>query len=313
MEELRINSPYCQALNDLFEHFDINSVLKTLRDKMYQSYTQSYMTHVAFIDDEDDMSVEQALKESEEQSLNENSKQKVTVYPVKYTIERITNGSIPDMKLSQFKTVDNNGIKSIEIDDIPEFWIQPVFSYVPDVYMNIRIVDDLMKEYGYIRVRQQKKTDENGRQWWFVIYNPDPRGMEDIRHRLSMFYLLHYTPEFNRDSILENGLLPSHGGRTYTYPDKRVFFYAAKKTFDIHIDPFVLPEKMTKMMKSVARSTKKKHPDWSGYFDVFELNTGKLPENVKVYWDPNAQSCMYLNIPIPADYLILREEESRMF
>lgn len=305
-EELKILSPYSQVINDLFENFDINSVSKKLRDAMYQSYTEEYMTSLDFIKSKDDF--KDFLEQNKKNLIKENKENGVVVYPVKEVVRRITT-AIPLIKEEQFITVVHNQIYSIKVVKIPEFWVQPTFTYIPDVYMNLRILDDKMNAYGYIRVRQQRKKDNEGRQWWFAIYNPDPSCSENMRDEIDGFFrLFHYAPEIFRDDILEKGLVPSYGGRTYLYPDKRVFFYAGDKK-----KPYRLTTEFQNMMLAISFKTRKKYPMWSGYYDVFELDMDKLPANVKIFWDPNADDCVYFNIPILPDYLILREDKSRTF
>ena len=313
LEELKVNSPFCQALTDLFDNFNINAISWQERDALYKSYTNDYLYNISLVDDEDDKNIEDLLDDTKKMFLKESEEHGIDVYPVKYTIERITNGDISALKPEQFKTVTNNGIDSIQVSDIPEFWIQPVFSYIPDVHMNLRILDEQMEAYGYVRVRHKRVQDSHKHSWWILIYNPDPRGMEDIRKFLRKFRMFHFSPEFNRDSILENGLLPSKGGRTYTYPDARVFFYTPPYYLKPWQDPFSFPKRFKQMMQSIARKTKTKHSDWSGYFDVFELDTSEVPANAKTYWDPNMEHCIYLNIHIEPEWIKLLEDETMTF
>ena len=295
MEEITIQSPYCQAMNDFMDNFDINSVPEKDRQWMFVSYTQEYLDSISGEDDTEDVQDVQA-------ALNEGLGEKLAkrVRPVREVIELLL-GMFEHMKDIQFRTVTNNGIKSVKLDNVPVFWIQPVGIYVPDSEMNLHIIDEKMAEFGYIRVRLQKKTDLDRKTWFFVIYNPNPKFMEDVRNNIEAFGFYHLSPEFNHDSIMENGLEPSHGGRTYTYPDKRVFFYVMYKKHE-YTPAFV------RMMTSVSRSTRKKNPYFSGIFNAYKLDVSKLPKDVKMFWDPNAQDCVYFNIPIPADWLIWENE-----
>lgn len=305
MEELRINSPYCQAIVDLLDNFDINSIPDEDLEWMYRSYTDSYMTSLEFIEPDDN--IKDIVKDSKKSILKEQKENGVRIYPVSEVVERLTS-SLP-MKKKQFITVSNNGIENLEIDMIPDFWVQPIAVSVPNVYMNLGIVDERMMGYGYVRVRKTKKVDKNGKVWWFVIYNPDPRGAENIRDIIEDFCrFLHLTPNFNTASILKNGLRTSKGGRVYTYPDERVFFYAPSFK-----NPFNYTNEFRTMMRSISRHTKKEHPEWDGYFDVIELMIREIPEDIKVFWDPNRTDCVYLNIPIEPKYLKLRKERSVKF
>lgn len=306
MEELRINSPYCQALNDLFEHFDINSVPKKLRDRMHQSFTKTYMSTLDFIDSGED-TIEDFIEQGKK-ILKESKENGLDVFPLKEAVSQVIN-RIPMIETIQFKTVSNNGIESLSIDNVPDFWVQPAFSFIPDVYMNLSIVDEIMSYYGYIRVRKTRKLDKEGRSWWYIVYNPDPKDAENVyRLLVKNHILLHLTPDFNTQSILQNGLIPSHGGRTYEYPDERVFFYVTD-----YYHPFKFKYKFKRMMGGITKKEKANHPQWDEYFDIFELLLHEMPADTKIYWDPNAQDGVYLKLPIQPKYLDLHKDRRQKF
>ena len=183
-----------------------------------------------------------------------------------------------------------------------------MFVIVPDSNINVRILDDKMNECGYVNVRKQLRFDSEQRRWWFSIYNPNPKFMDDIRDNLDRNRLFHYTPEFNRDSIIDSGLIPSNGGRTYLYPDKRVFFEVTSMS-----NPYKFNIEYLKMMHGISEKTHKNEYMFSGYFDCFELDISKLPDNVKIYWDPNHRDGVYINCHIEPEWLIFREKRSRTF
>lgn len=295
IEEIKLQSPYCQALNDFMSDFDINSVPKKEREWMFVSYTQEYLDSVSVEDDsEEEIHVEDVLNEGLASELAKR------VRPVREVIELLTE-MFERMKDIQFRTVSNNGIQSIKMENIPVFWIQPVGVYIPDSEMNLHIIDEKMTEFGYVRVRYQKKFDQNRNPWYFVIYNPNPKFMKDVRNNIDAFGFYHLSPEFNHDSIMEDGLKTSRGGRTYTYPDERVFFYVMYKKHE-YTPAFV------RMMTAISKNIKKKEPYFSGIFNVYKLNVDMLPADVKMFWDPNAQDCVYFNVPIPADALTWTKE-----
>lgn len=162
-----------------------------------------------------------------------------------------------------------------------------------------------MKQGGYVRTRCTLHKEKNDREWYFVVYNPDTKYLKSVRDLLLYDRFIHYSPEFNRDDILETGLVPSNGGRTYTYPDERVFFYVYSSGG--------LSDSYRKMMRAISTKEKQRDSSFSGYFDCYELDTRKLPESVKIYYDPNADDCVFLTTHIKPEWLILKERYSRMF
>lgn len=302
LKEFEILSVNDAVFKDAFKNFDINKIPKDTRDVLYKSYTNSYMMSIECDDEE---TAKEILAESADTRKKHEDIIEKSLYPLKDVVEGLT-GMIPEMRPEQFITFKINGIESLKIIDIPNFWVQPVISFVPDKAMNIAIINEMMTDYGYINVRQYKQTDEENREWWVVIYNPNPKFMKDVRNILRVVRLIHYSPEFNRDDILENGLLPSKGGRTYLYPDERVFFYVTNMRLE-------LSGRYISMMKNISKKVKKEHRDFSGYFDMFELMTDRLPENVKILYDPNMDSCVYLSVNVPAEWLVFDENFSREF
>lgn len=302
MEELKLYDDTAIAVIHSLESFDINDVPKSVRDRLYKSYADDFLFSKEYY--EPGMTVQDILNESVPVRRNDVVDTK-HVTPVKELIESLV-GILSDADVDQFRTITINGIESMHIQDAPEFWIQPVYGFIPNQKLNIDIIDHEMKEGGYVRVRTTEHVEnDTGRKWYFVVYNPDTKYLKSVRELLRTARLFHYTPEFNRDDILETGLVPSKGGRTFMYPDERVFFYV--NAFPGLSDSYI------KMMSSTSKKIKKKDSSFSGYFDLFELNIDKLPESIKIYYDPNAKDCVFVTHHIEPEWIDLRENLSREF
>ena len=288
--ELKLYDDNCPAIQNLLDTFNINEIPEYKRNLMWKSYVTSFLTSQYDYNPD----IKKVLRESKE--LHENKKIARRVLPVKEVAKRLS-GTIDGLETEQFKTVSHNGIDSVQINDVPNFWIQPIATYIPDAdEMNIHIIDDKMEGYGYIRVRTTEQYEKNGRKWYFLIYNPDSRFMPDVRSMLRKASLVHYAPEKFHDDILEDGLIPSRGGRTYLYPNERVFFYIREPNG-------VLDDDFIKMMCGISRKERRKDPMMSNIFDCWKLLMNKVPEEAKVYYDPNAEECVYLTIHIELEWL----------
>lgn len=310
MEELRLYSPFSPVIDDLERHAAeyINSFSDSEREEMYKSYTDDYIQNRE--DYEFGDTVEKLLEESEnDRNTSKRSgsafDDKKKIYPVKFVIEHIT-GVYNALKKEQFSTICHNNIRSIKISDIPEFWIQPIVSYIPDEGINIRIIDDELNSYNYVRTRLSAFKDKNGNRWFFAVYNPNPKYMPDVREQLLLDRLIHYSPEYNHDDIMDTGLIPSKGGRTYMYPDERVFFY-------VYATHGSLDPKYVNMMSGISNKIKKNDNTFSGIFNCYELDVRKIPKDVKILYDPNADNCVYLNIHIQPEWIKYQEDMWREF
>lgn len=291
--ELKLYDAYCPAVQDWLDTFDINTVPNYMRNRLWKSYESDFLlTHYDY---EDGMTAKQIIKESRE--LYENTKKPRRVYAVKDVIRNIT-GVIGDLKEEQFRTVSHNGIDSLWIKDVPNFWIQPVYGYIPDADdLNIHVIDSKMLTYGYVRVRTSEQYEKrNERKWWLLVYQPDPKYMPDVRHMITQANLLHFSPEKYHDDIREEGLIPSRGGRTYLYPNERIFFYVRN-----NVNP--LEDAFMDMMRGIYRKEKRKDPMMSNIYDCWRLLMKKVPQSAKVYYDPNEDECIYLTIHIEPEWL----------
>lgn len=286
--ELMLYRPDCKAITDWFDSFDINTVPEKVRDEMYCSYDEAYMIAFPYYDD-----IETYLKESCDFSDDENYQ----VSPVKKVLENIT-AAVSYIKKEQLFTTFNNKIWSIGLANIPDFWVAPVCGYAPETGHNMDIIDQLMEDDGYVCVMKKEIRDREGRSWFKFLYNPDPKFAKNIRDVISVNKLVHFSQDFNAENIVKHGLIPSYGDRTFTYPDERVFFY-------IWNEPAVRPgRRFRRMMHTVSEEIKKNFPEFSRKFCMFRLKRGVLPDDVKVYYDPNAPDCVYLNIQIKPEWLV---------
>lgn len=279
----------------------INSFTKEERDEMYQSYYDDFLMNENKTGDF--RTVEKILESSGRhgRSGRNITERHRAVTPVSIVVEEMT-GEFNDLQKRQFRTIKHNGIESVNISRIPEFWIQPVAAYIPDKSVNLDIIDSKMEGYGYVRTRLTEVRDEDRRQWYFAVYNPNPEYMPDVRSQIRNYRLLHFSHEKNHDSIMETGLVSSTGGRTYMYPDKRVFFYVYPLKRGEYSDSF------RKMMGGIARKEIKADRDFSGIFNCYELDLDSVPENIRILYDPNAEDCIYLNAHIEPEWFKYKED-----
>lgn len=306
--ELKLYDDKCVAVERAMKEFNINRIPIATRNRLYKSYRDDFL----FAQEEFDFdkTVEEILNEKYPDSkyIREANGRDVVdikhIIPVKKMIQTIT-GILNDVKDTQFKTVSHNGIESLSIRNAPAFWVQPMYGLIPNKPLNLDIIDYEMSQGGYVRTRCTPHKEKNSREWYFVVYNPDTKYLKSVRDLLLYDRFIHYSPEFNRDDILETGLVPSKGGRTYTYPDNRVFFYVYSYGG--------LSDSYKNMIRGISTKEKQRDYTFSGYFDCFELNTEKLPDNVKIYYDPNADDCVFLTIHIKPEWLIFKEKFSRIF
>lgn len=308
LEEYRLFEPNGPEVEAMMQ-FDINVIPKTMREKIYSSYVDMYMDrYMCFRDWDPTITIKQALEESYKHPKR-SQKSKATYARVESSVTVVQNllKKYMFMHELQFKTYFNNNVYSLSVDCVPIWWVEPILSIIPDFPYNVDILDKEMSNYGYDKVRQQKKKDKDGNSWYYVVYHPKPERMVNVRDLLWRKSFYHYSPEKFHDDIMENGLIPSNGGRTYLYKDKRIFFYVWEHNPEIDDDFY-------DMMRGIANKEKKADRYFSGIFNCYQLDVPKLPDqDFKMFYDPNQKDCVYVNIHIPSEALIYLEDESLEF
>lgn len=89
-------------------------------------------------------------------------------------------------------------------------------------------------------------------------------------------YLLHLTPKVYTEKILKNGLAPHSRNKYLTYPE-RVYLLRGGT-------PYTELENMCYSLSRVY-NIKRKDPVWT--YDVLSINTSLLPDDFKIFEDPN--------------------------
>ncbi len=260
---------------DFVDNFDINSIPEDVRKSWIKSYTRAYLSGL----DRDYENVEDVLQESAK--MTETPDDEIAIYPIQEVIDILKEKY--DFKDEQFYVTNFNNVSAFKIYDIPVFMTEPISVIVPNVYMNIAIIDEEIKNCGYYKIRMSKKKDAAGKEWYVLGYNPIRQ--DNIRKMIEGFRWLHLSPTFNRKEIYETGLVPGPGNDNFTYKDDRIFLFI-QRNFDIS-------ERNKKIMFSKARDIKKKHPDWDGTFDVYSVDCFKVSMKQEFFYDPNIKDSVY--------------------
>ena len=184
---------------DFVDNFDINSIPEDVRNSWIKSYTRAYLSGL----DRDYENVEYVLQEFA--NMTKTPDDKIAIYPVREVINLLKEKY--DFKDEQFYVTNFNNVSAFKIYDIPVFMTEPISVIVPNVYMNIAIIDEEIKNCGYYKIRMSKKKDNAGKEWYVLGYNPIRQ--DNIRKMIEGFRWLHLSPTFNRKEIYETGLVLS--------------------------------------------------------------------------------------------------------
>lgn len=155
---------------------------------------------------------------------------------------------------------------------------------IPNIDNNFKTIESDMKQLGYFPGAIRKIYTFN-MQWIQIQFEPLYQK-EENDELLKMPYLYHITPYYNFESIKTNGIIPKHENKRFNYPNR---IYLFKYT--------VTDEQLKHLAQQLCYSND--NPKNNGKYYILTINTKKLPENVKLYLDPNYEMGCFTDSIIP--------------
>lgn len=155
---------------------------------------------------------------------------------------------------------------------------------IPNIVNNLKTIVSDMKQLGYFPGAKRNINSFNMR-WMQVQFEPLYQK-EENDELLKMPYLYHITPFYNLESIKNNGILPKHENKKFNYPDR------------IYLIKYTVTEEQLKHLAQQLCNTNN-NPKNDGKYCILTINTKKLPENIKLFLDPNYELGCFTNETIP--------------
>jgi len=164
-----------------------------------------------------------------------------------------------------------------------------IYVVVADKGMNDELIQDDMEKVGYFLGSKTRRTIDN-MNFWILHFEPTSRMQADVTDWVKEVYVLlfHWTPYYKIDSIMASGLKPSSENSNFSYPN-RVYLikgnandkeiYSIGQTLCIHNDD--------------DRN--------DGRYTLVSVDTRKLDDSVRIYYDPNMDMGLYTETKIPKD------------
>ena len=168
-----------------------------------------------------------------------------------------------------------------------------VLMIIPNIYQNVSMVIEDMISMGYYeRFIEYDCVDNN----WFAFIRFDPKFTKDITSIVKkMKYIKHWTPQYNFESIKENGFIPKSLNSKFHYPPSVHFLIE-------DIDD----TNLFTCVKDLCDNNK--NPQNNKNYILLTIDTSLIPDNVKFYYD----SCYKFGIKtydsIPFDCVIKTED-----
>lgn len=159
---------------------------------------------------------------------------------------------------------------------------------IADIDKNKTFIESDMKYLGYFLSFSEPFTIENMK-WLKMRF--EPRFQNDESNRIKQYgLLLHMSPTGNTESILRDGIVPQSKNKYFKYPN-RVYLFKGDIEYRF----------LKRFGRGMARANGLPN---SNAYTVFEVDTEKLPDDVKFYEDANIDEGVYTEQIIPPSAII---------
>lgn len=166
-----------------------------------------------------------------------------------------------------------------------------VYSIIANIGVNTNLIEQDMEKLGYFLscARPQSYADM---EFMIMQFEPTSQLQEDVTDEIKAAceVLFHATPTYNVESIMENGLIPSHRNYKFKYPP-RTYLMDGRED-----------EKIIKSFASVLCSANK-DPRNDGEYTILSVNIQNLDETIRFFYDPNSAIGIYTEQTIPRENL----------
>lgn len=163
-----------------------------------------------------------------------------------------------------------------------------VYSIVAKIGINDQIIEEDMKKLGYFLAKKLEVVNVDGMIFQKFQYEPYSQYQEDITDMIkSKFkFLYHWTPAYNVESIIKNGLIPNSRNTAFKYPP-RTYLMEGDSDF----------KKMFGLGQQLCAFNK--DPNNDGTYTIIIVNIENLDNSIRFFYDPNSSIGIYTEHPIP--------------
>lgn len=156
---------------------------------------------------------------------------------------------------------------------------------------NDKKIENDMQKLGYYLGSRGKIQTIQDMQFQVLQFEPNSEKLTDVTDEIKnkTDYLLHWTPEYNIEHILNNGLIPSSQNCIFSYPNRIYLIYDKDET-EINL----LGKKLCYYNKN---------PKNNGIYCLLRIDISKINDDVKFYYDSNTKTGIFTEQSIPSDII----------
>ena len=213
------------------------------------------------------------------------------VFTIKTKMNEAFNDILPpDYVVNQIRNrygLDKKFIKKVEYHNNVAIYIITAL-----VGNNDSLIINDMMTLGYFLACQGPVQIVNGMSFKELKFEPLSQNQTDDTESIKEVNkkLYYWTPSYNVDSILKNGLIPSHKNTQFNFPP-RIYLITSKTTSqNLYQIGFML-------------ALNNSNENNKGDYCLFSVDITNLDDSVRLYYDPNSSIGVYTNEPILPEHL----------
>ena len=155
--------------------------------------------------------------------------------------------------------------------------------------INDKIIEEEMAKYGYFIGYKSEYQTISGMTYQRLQFEPQSQIQRDETDNIKKEnkYLYHWTPLYNLDSIIKEGLIPSSKNEHFSFPN-RVYLILE------HSDDY----KIYDFGQRLALNNT--NPNNNGKYVLLEVELEKLDDTIRFFYDPNSDIGVYTEQKIPS-------------
>lgn len=165
--------------------------------------------------------------------------------------------------------------------------------------INDELIENDMKKMGYFLGCRGDVQEVYGMIYQVLQFEPYSQMQEDETSNIKKKYdfLYHWTPKYNLNEILKNGLVPNHLNKMFNYPNRIYLIKGDSNLFE---------------MTTLGQHLCKINNDYrnNGEYILLKINLSNIDDNIHFYYDSNSSIGIYTEQSIPSNYINVIDEYS---
>lgn len=186
-------------------------------------------------------------------------------------------------KISKKYNFNNELVRKIEFNHKIAVYI-----VVAAIGKNVELIEADMEKMGYFLGYTSELFEVQGMKFVQLQFEPTSQMQIDETENIKSMYdtLYHWTPEYNLNGILSNGLIPTHKNKMFNYPPRTYLIEGDCDDREI----LSLGQRLCLMNRNQKNN---------GLYVLLGINIKDIDENVRFYYDPNSAIGIYTEQVIP--------------